>query len=166
MTIDDRILGLALIVFGAVIVWIAQGFPLMAGLPYGPGFFPTIAASGLIVCGAIIAVTGQVAAMRRGRVPPPPPVSDTLAEREAAPVAVAGRVFAILAIVALTALLLNPLGFHIAGALAVAAAAMVFGCRALVALPLGILSAIIAHAVFYSALRVPLPWGLLYQWAW
>lgn len=166
MTIDDRILGLALLAFGALVAWIAQGFPLMAGLPYGPGFFPTIAATGLMICGAVIAATGQVAAIRRGRVPAAPPPAETLAAREAAPVAVAGRVFAIIAIVALSALLLNLLGFHVTAALAVATSAMVFGCRPLIAVPLGIVSAIAVHAIFYSALRVPLPWGLLYPWAW
>ena len=63
-------------------------------------------------------------------------------------------------------LLLDPLGFHIASFLAVFATGRVFGLRvtgaALLALPL----VIGVHLLFYSLLRVPLPWGLLTPLAW
>jgi|TARA_R110000823_G_scaffold303449_1_gene424848 putative tricarboxylic transport membrane protein len=63
-------------------------------------------------------------------------------------------------------LLLDLLGFHIASFMAVSATALIFGMRAggavLLALPL----VIGVHLLFYSLLRVPLPWGLLTPMAW
>ena len=112
---NDRLSGSLLVLFGALVLWRASTFPSLAGLEYGPGLFPSIAAIGLIVCGA---------------------------------------------------LLLDLLGFHIASFMAVSATALIFGMRAggavLLALPL----VIGVHLLFYSLLRVPLPWGLLTPMAW
>ncbi|WP_233337364.1 tripartite tricarboxylate transporter TctB family protein [Halomonas sp. A40-4] len=78
----------------------------------------------------------------------------------------AARPLALLVVVCGYGLLLAPLGFHIASFLAVFATGRVFGLRvtgaALLALPL----VIGVHLLFYSLLRVPLPWGLLTPLAW
>lgn len=168
MKLDDRVLGLGLIAIGAVIVWMARGFPMMAGLPYGPGLFPSIAAIGLMVCGAIIAVTGQLAAGRGTRTGAGRPAPAATGDGDVAGTrtAIVSRVFAIIAVLALAALLMPTLGFHITAALSVAATALVFGCGPLLAATLGLVAAFAAHAIFYTGLRVPLPWGLLTPWAW
>lgn len=168
MRIDDRIVGLVLIAFGAAVFWIARSFPLMAGLPYGPGFFPSIAAVGLMVCGAAIALAGFR---------PAPAASDGPVEPATAAEAMDGRMdgdaphrlgrpLIIVAIVLGFGLGLDPLGFHLAGFFAVLAAALVFGARPPTAVVLAVLAAFGFHAVFYSMLRVPLPWGVLTPYAW
>jgi putative tricarboxylic transport membrane protein len=78
----------------------------------------------------------------------------------------AARPLALLIMILGYGLLLDPLGFHIASFMAVSATALIFGMRAggavLLALPL----VIGVHLLFYSLLRVPLPWGLLTPLAW
>jgi len=162
MRIDDRLLGVILAAFGAAIWLIARTFPVMGGMAYGPGFFPTIAAIGLLVCGIVIAVTGAVKARAT--------TSAGAAQLPAGPVQSSGggllRPLLICLIVLGFGLALQPLGFHIAAAAAVAAAAFVFGAGPLAGVALGIAAAFGAHYVFYSLLRVPLPWGVLTPVAW
>lgn len=78
----------------------------------------------------------------------------------------AARPMALLIVILGYGLLLDLLGFHIASFMAVSATALIFGMRAggavLLALPL----VIGVHLLFYSLLRVPLPWGLLTPMAW
>jgi putative tricarboxylic transport membrane protein len=162
MKIDDRITGLALVVFGAAVAWMASGFPMMAGLPYGPGFFPTIAAVGLIVCGIVVAVSGALAA-RAAAAGGPVPLRPTPRE---AMVGGLVRPFLILLVVVAFGLLLEPLGFHIAAVITVGAAALIFGAHPVTALVLAVAAAFATHVVFYSFLRVPLPWGVLTPVAW
>jgi putative tricarboxylic transport membrane protein len=162
MRIDDRLLGLILAAFGVAIWLVASTFPVIGGMDYGPGFFPTIAAIGLLVCGIVIAVTGAVkarAAPATGAqsLPPQPPRASTGGLL---------RPVLICLIVLGFGLALQPLGFHISAAVAVTAAAFVFGAGPFLGITLGIAAAFGAHYVFYSLLRVPLPWGVLTPVAW
>ncbi len=159
MHIDDRFLGLLLVVLGSAIFLIARTFPLMAGMPYGPGFFPSIAAVGLVVCGIIIAVTGTLKRRAAPAIGPGATVAST---------ARAGllRPLVVCCIVAFFALALPVLGFHVSAVIAVAAAAFVFGAHPLAAPVLALAAAFGTHAIFYSVLRVPLPWGILTPYAW
>ncbi|MBJ3774137.1 tripartite tricarboxylate transporter TctB family protein [Acuticoccus mangrovi] len=160
MQIDDRLLGLLLVAFGVAVFLVAQTFPMMAGLAYGPDFFPSIAAVGMIVCGALIAVSGVV---RARAVTPPAAAAPPPAARFGAGLA---RPAILCLVVIAFAVLLGPLGFHIAALLAVGAAALTFGAHPLTAATLAVVASIAVHAVFYSLLRVPLPWGVLTPYAW
>ena len=142
----DRIAGGALVALGAAMVLVARGFPSIGAMAYGPDLFPTIVGTGLIVSGALVALEF---------------VSEA-GEEVTAPI----KLIALVAIVAGFALLLDPLGFHIAGTLAFAAAIRLFGGGWLRAALVGTLGTILLHALFYTAMRVPLPWGLLLSVAW
>ena len=61
---------------------------------------------------------------------------------------------------------LVPLGFHVTAALSLAALFAVFGLGPLRSLALALGASVAIHAVFYSLLRVPLPWGVLTPVAW
>jgi len=161
MQIDDRLVGLVLVVLGSAILATAQTFPLMAGMPYGPGFFPSIAATGLIVCGLVIATSGAVRARAADEGPsgPRPRLSQVMRGAFVRPAAIASTVV-------FFALALPLLGFHIAAVVTVAAAAFVFGARPVAALTLALAAGFGTHAVFYSMLRVPLPWGVMTPFAW
>ncbi|MEM9223179.1 MAG: tripartite tricarboxylate transporter TctB family protein [Pseudomonadota bacterium] len=163
MRVDDRLLGLILVLLGASIFMVARTFPLMAGMPYGPGFFPSIAAAGLVVCGIVVAVSGQL----RLRAAAAGDVKVTSRPRinEGGP-GVWFRPLAIALVVTFFGLTLPWLGFHISAVITVAAAAFVFGASPLVGLVLAVAAAFGAHAAFYSMLRVPLPWGVLTPYAW
>ncbi|XWN33147.1 MAG: tripartite tricarboxylate transporter TctB family protein [Devosia sp.] len=168
MRVDDRLLGLILVVFGIAVFLMARTFPLMAGLPYGPGFFPSIAAVGLMVCGVVISVTGVFRARAATGTAPAPAVAKRLDERPVTTAVKGGVVRPVLIglIVIFFGLTLQPLGFHISATLTVAAAAFVFGAGPIGGLTLALVAAFGVHAVFYSLLRVPLPWGVLTPVAW
>jgi putative tricarboxylic transport membrane protein len=58
------------------------------------------------------------------------------------------------------------LGYLIAAPLALAGYLFATGVRPLVALPVAVVVPLIIHYLFYTLLKVPLPWGLLTDYAW
>jgi putative tricarboxylic transport membrane protein len=58
------------------------------------------------------------------------------------------------------------LGYLIAAPLALLAFLIATGTRAIVAVPAALLVPLLIHYIFYTLLRVPLPWGLLTDFAW
>lgn len=154
MRVGEVLTGAALVAGGGAVALIARGFPRMAGIAYGPDLFPTIAAAGLALCGLAIAAEGARAA------PEAPDAPD--AREPLAP----GRLVALLAIVAGVALALPWLGFHLTFAAATLAASRVFGGGWIAAISLAAVAPPALHYVFYSLLRVPLPWGVLTPVAW
>jgi putative tricarboxylic transport membrane protein len=147
----DAVTGLALIAAGAAVAWEARDFPRLGGMDYGPDLFPTIAAAGMAGCGALI-LLGAV--LRPAGAEPAP------RERARWPA------LALLGVVALFALALRPVGFHLSAAGATLAAALLFGARPLAGVVMAVVLPVALHAVFYTVLRVPLPWGVLTPVAW
>ena len=130
---------------------VASGFPMMGGMPYGPGLFPKIIAAGLVASGLGIVAEGVAApkaamAGPRGRG--------------------AGAIVGLVAVIAFFALALEPVGFHVTAAISLFASVRIFGGGSLAAILLAVAGAVVTHYVFYSVLRVPLPWGLLEPVAW
>lgn len=158
MKIDDRLVGLILVALGTAVFLIARTFPLMAGMPYGPGFFPSIAAVGMIVCGLVITVSGAL----KARAAAPVPASATTDALDGGLL----RPFLIGLCVVFFGLTMPILGFHISAIITVAAAAYIFGAGPLTGIVLALAAAFATHAAFYSLLRVPLSWGLLTPYAW
>lgn len=157
MKLGDTALGLLLVVAGLAIFVQARTFPVLGGMTVGPDLFPSIAAAGLMGCGAVIAVQGMI----RGRAGRP-------AGTEGSPIGRGGliRLLAVPAAILFFGLALNPLGFHITAAVALCGLLMAFGIRLLPAAAIAVPVTAIIHGVFYSLLRVPLPWGLLTPFAW
>ncbi|MCX2525309.1 tripartite tricarboxylate transporter TctB family protein [Larsenimonas rhizosphaerae] len=150
---NDLMSGLMLAGLGALVFARATTFPALAGMAYGPGLFPSIAAVGLMICGALLTITGvRKRSVRVTRKP---------LDRRAS-----GRIALLLLTVLGYGLLLEPLGFHPASILAVTSAACIFGLPLLRALLLAVLLTVLVHAVFYSLMHVPLPWGVLTPIAW
>ncbi len=142
----DRIAGGALILLGAGMAIVARGFPSIGAMAYGPDLFPTIVGAGLMLSGLGVALEAAPDAPARARSPV--------------------RHWGLVAVAAAFALTLDPLGFHVAGGLAAAAAIRLFGGGWALALVLGAVGTALLHALFYSVMRVPLPWGLLLPVAW
>lgn len=148
--------GAVLALAGAAIALRSRTFPAMAGMDYGPGLFPTIAALGLLACGLAIAWSGRRGAQAAEAAPPAEPPGR----------AGVARAVGVVAIVAFFGVALVPLGFHVTAALSLAALFAVFGLGPLRSLALALGASVAIHAVFYSLLRVPLPWGVLTPVAW
>jgi putative tricarboxylic transport membrane protein len=147
----DLAAGGALAAAGAFMAWEARSFPRLGGMAYGPDLFPTIAAAGLVVTGLAIALRGLRAA----------PVGAMGEDRLAVP-----RALALAGVAAGFALGLPLLGFHIVAALALLAAARLFGAGWGGAAALALIAPWPLHHLFHAALRVPLPWGVLTPVAW
>lgn len=60
MKLNDMFLGLIMLVVGVVIALHAQTFPEMAGMQYGPEFFPTLIGIGIALCGLGMVVSSAV----------------------------------------------------------------------------------------------------------
>jgi putative tricarboxylic transport membrane protein len=152
MKVNDALIGAALVVLGAVVLWHIQGFPPMPGQKYGPAWFPGLIAIGLVLCGALLIAS-------RLRAAGPTPLF-TLPEwtRRARPVAsvvsvVAGLVVYVLAV--------DALGFHVTAAVLLLAWSRLLGASWRLAVPVSIAATVVIHLAFYKLLKVPLPWGLL-----
>lgn len=139
----DRVLGAALAALGASAIWGAQSLEVFfLGDPVGPKPFPTAA-------GVVLVVTGALVALRPGA-PVAWPGPARLGAIAAAAVALAAY-----------ALLMRPLGFVLATALAVSVSSLVFGARAWAASLLGLFVGVSLFLLFDRVLEIPLPHGLL-----
>jgi len=58
------------------------------------------------------------------------------------------------------------LGYAIAAPIALLSFLIATGTRPIVAVPIALLVPLLIHYIFYTVLRVPLPWGLLTEYAW
>ncbi|HWA36779.1 MAG TPA: tripartite tricarboxylate transporter TctB family protein [Burkholderiales bacterium] len=150
MKVHDALIGAALIVFGAVVLWHVQGFPPIPGQKYGAALFPRLVAAGLVLCGVLLVARG----MRAGG--PWLALGGWTGHRRA--------VLAFLSVPAglgLYLLLADPLGFHLTGTLLLLGWTLTFGARPAVAVSVAVLAPIVIHLAFYKLLRIPLPWGVL-----
>lgn len=139
----DYATGAALIALGAAMAIGASGFPNLGGMRFGPDLFPTIVAAGLALSGA-----GVLLEAWRGTAPEESGGGGALAP-----------FLGLIALVALFALSLDWLGFLIAACLAFLAAGRIFGGSWRLCFALAIAGPFILHFVFYSIMRVALPWG-------
>jgi len=122
-------------------------------MAYGPDLFPNIIAGGLI-----LSALGIFLEAFRGAAPGP---DDEGPDRRG--------VLSFLGIVLLVAgfaIFLAILGFHVTAALTLLLSTRIFGGSWILGVILGVSGSVVLHYIFYSFLRVVLPWGLLAPVAW
>ena len=151
MQLSDRVTGAVLVALGAAAAIAGSRLPAVPGQDVGPAAFPLLIGSGLIICGALIA-------LGIGR-------SFEVPEEEAAgpgPWRLGGlRALVPPALLLFYVLASERLGFLLTGAVMVFVAALALGARPKLALPLAVVAPLLVHLAFYKLLRVPLPAGLL-----
>jgi putative tricarboxylic transport membrane protein len=149
--LSDRVTGGVLVVLGGLAAWSGSRLPAVPGQDVGPAAFPMLIGTGLVICGALIAL----GIGRSFEVPE---------EAEGAP---ATSRFHGLRVLIPPALLLfyvlasEPLGFLLTGAVMVLVGALALGARMRLAVPMAVLAPLFVHLAFYKLLRVPLPDGIL-----
>jgi putative tricarboxylic transport membrane protein len=155
----DLYCGITLLGLGAWIGWESSHFPVMAGMLYGPGLFPTIAAVGLSLCGTLILISSLLSTQSTTKTEKPTESNDRGYRATL-------NTFAVIVAVVFYAMLLEPVGFHIVYFLVLFCLFILLQIRLVSSFVLATGVTIIVHLIFYSFLHVPLPWGLLEPFAW
>ncbi len=157
MKLNDAVIGIFLMLLGAVVLVIVQSYPRIPGQNVGPALFPGLIAAGLCFGGLMLTISGWHA---RRQV--------TWLEWEdwvRSPRHVRALIV-LLGAVLFYMLAAQSLGF-------VLTSVLILTCLFYsLELPLGrstliaIIATLVIHFAFYKLLRVPLPWGILTNYAW
>lgn len=155
MKLNDAVIGALLAALGIAILVHVQGYPTIPGQKYGPALFPGVVAVGLVACGALL--------VRRGIRSGAPVI--VLAAWLRSPRHAANFLLVVGALV-FYVVAAEPLGFVPTGVLILLALFRRLGVRWAIAAPTALVATILIHFVFYTMMRVPLPWGVLQPLAW
>lgn len=156
MRISDVLSGLLAASFGIALVAYARTFPPMPGQSIGPALFPSVIGLGLMACGAWLAVSA------RHR----PHASWLIFDEWVGRPRMVLNFALVIADLIFYAMAVNHLGFFLTAAIFVSVLWIIFGVSRRAIVPMAVLVTLAVHYVFYSVLRVPLPWGLLGGIAW
>lgn len=157
MKINDAVFGALLLLLGAAVLVLVQGFPRIPGQQVGPGLFPGVIAVALCISGAMLVARGW-----RAR-------HDAAWFRPGAWVRSPRHVLAFVMVpasVVFYILVSERLGFL------PTATVVLTGLFLVLKLPPGrsvlvaVIASLVVHFAFYKLLRVPLPWGVLMPVAW
>ncbi len=155
MKLGDLPLGLLAGLFGLAVILEAARFPVMAGMAYGPEFFPTIIGAGFCLCGLFL-ISGDLRARLIGQRPGLFTLEPALHSGRAVL-----RGFAALLSVILFVLLVKPLGFLLTLMLLMLFLLRSLAAGWLVSIVLAAVLPFALHFCFTGLLRVPLPRGVI-----
>ena len=156
MRLSDRFSGLLLLVVAVAIALLARTFHATPGHPVGPGLFPLLLGGGLGLCGLVLVWTGH--GQTEGRMV----VWEEWIRR---PRLVLNFALVTGALV-FYALAVDVVGFFLCAFLILTALFLAFDVNRRWIAPLAVAVTLLLHVVFYTLLRVPLPWGWLEGIAW
>jgi len=156
MRIHDSILGSILLLLSLAVLWSLQEFPEPVGQPYGAALFPGLIAGALAVCSVLLIVQGA-----RGH----NTAWVTAGEGLRRPHHRLGFL-TIIGTLVFYILCAEVLGFLLCGTVMLMALLWAFSVRPRWLLPIAVAATLLIHTAFYKLLKVPLPWGVLENWAW
>ncbi len=157
MKLNDAVFGLLLLALGGAVLAIVQGYPKIPGQQVGPALFPGLIATGLCVGGVLLLVRGW----RDRAVSPWVKLEDWVrSPRHLLGFAV------VLASMLFYIYVSEALGFLITSVLILVANFLVLKVPPGRALLVAVIATLLIHFAFYKLLRVPLPWGVLKNFAW
>ncbi len=157
MKFDDAVLGLAIAVFGGVIVYFSSQFHALRHISYGPGFFPTIIGAGLILCGVLLLGRRVLAGGLRG-----PWVM--LGDWSRSPRHLVNMIL-IPASVIFYILASDTLGFFISMIVLLTVQIGWFTRKPLRSVVIAVCVTVLLQEFFQGFMSVPLPWGVLEPFA-
>ena len=156
MKINDAIFGAILAVLGAVVLVHVQAFPKIPGQQYGPALFPGSIAAGFVLCGVLLIISGV-----RNRAGLPWFAAGEWMRSPRNLVAAGAVVAGMTAYI----LLAERVGFLIIAPILLLVWFRAFGVAWKTAIVAAIITTIVIFYAFYKLLRVPLPWGVLTNYA-
>ncbi len=156
MKFDDFLNGAIAILLGAAMIAGSRGMSRVAHIEYGPGFFPAIAGTGLIIAGLVLIVSRAVFAS--GAI-------DNLVSLRAKNWRGLLGFFIVLTAILGYILFADVLGFFIVAPIFLFTLVFWFERRLGLSLAVAVLGTFIFHSFFYQFMSAPLPWGLLEPWS-
>ncbi|NYT77966.1 tripartite tricarboxylate transporter TctB family protein [Alcaligenaceae bacterium] len=158
MKFDDALIGVVLGIFSVIVFAVALTFPVIPGQHFGASLFPVLISSGLFICAVMLVVQGsrKRAVSRASLVR-----ASWLRDRRAVL-----RFLLVPASLVFYFELGSTLGFLLCAFMILCVLFRVFGVTWLRTFVVAFVSVMIIHVMFYSVLKVPLPWGLLEPMAW
>lgn len=157
MHFDDRLNGLIFILLGGVVVFLAQQLPTLAFIDYGPGFFPTLIGSVMIIAGVVIAL--KPCLQRDSGI-----TWASLPRAQSWPQALLA-IGVVVGAIAFYIATLNSLGFLITMPISLFALLVFFDRRIGRDIVVALVGSFLLHSFFYQLMSVQLPWGLLTPFA-
>jgi putative tricarboxylic transport membrane protein len=157
MKLNDAVFGLLLLALGGFVLYTVQSYPQIPGQKVGPAIFPGLIATGLCVGGVLLVIKGWV-----GRAATPWFAPQAWLKSPRHLLAFAVTIGSVLFYMAVS----QKLGFLITSTLILTALFSVLKVRLGKALFVAVVASLVIHFAFYKLLRVPLPWGILQNYAW
>ena len=159
MKVNDAISGAAFVLLAGIVYYLTRDFPGMHGQPYGPALFPRLIAVFMALAGLALVVTGI-----RDRARAPVVVWPAWVR---SPRHIASFLGVILAVI-FYILASDALGFVLTGfAILVLLFVLLRGREHLLSsLAIAAVTTVAIQQFFGDLLRVPLPWGVLQDYAW
>jgi len=157
MKLNDAVIGIFLMLLGTAVLVVVQSYPRIPGQNVGPALFPGLIAAGLWFGGLMLTVSGWRA---RGKVPWLEWEDWVRSPRHVRALVV------LLGSVLFYMVAAQSLGFLLTSLLILTC--LFYSLE----LPLGrsvliaVIATLVIHFAFYKLLRVPLPWGILTNYAW
>jgi len=155
MRFHDSLLGSVLLLLSLAVLWSLRSFPEPIGQPYGAALFPGLIAGGLAVCALLLIVQGL-----RTRQPWLEVGAGLRLPRQRL------RFTLVIGTLLFYILCADVLGFVLCGMAMLTVLLWAFAVPPRWILPIAIAATLAVHTVFYQWLKVPLPWGVLQNWAW
>ena len=157
MKLSDAVFGLLLLALGAAVIAVVSSYPTIAAQRVGPALFPRLIAIGLVIGGLILIMRGWRARATVPWIRFEPWVHSS--RHVAGALGVVGSVlFYILAA--------NWLGFLLTSLIILSVLFRLFGVALGRSIVIAAIATFVIHFAFYKLLRVPLPWGVLTNYAW
>lgn len=157
MKLSDAVFGLLLLVLGAAVIATVSSYPTIAAQRVGPALFPALIAIGLMIGGAILLVRGWRARAVVPWVRFEPWVHS--------PRHLAGFI-GVIGSVIFYVVAADQLGFFLTSFIFLAVLFRLFGVALGRSIVIAAIATLVIHFAFYKLLRVPLPWGVLTNYAW
>ena len=157
MKFSDIFSGLVLMALSLLILLTVKDYPDIPGQNIGPGAFPGLLAALLALCSALLILKG----IRTQRHIPWLVWGDWMKSRVHL-----RNFFITIGCLVFYITVSDFLGFLICSTAVLATMFIALGVRWKWLLPLSIIVTLVVHTIFYKALRVPLPWGILMPIQW
>lgn len=157
MKLNDGLIAALLTVFALALLVHVADFPDMPGQGFGPSLLPRLLAIGLILCSIVLAIGALRASPRHPLVE-----WDTWATNPRTLLSLVAVIGAVAFYIAFS----ETLGFLIAAPVVLLVVLRACGTGWLASIALALLVPVGVHYIFYTLLKVALPWGLLTEYAW